>query len=138
MPRAPDMQWICATGVLAAAQSAARAFERDHGLTVELRHLADWSAQLEASIACETLWRRGQRERVDSPLEGWMAASPGPVLVITDAERTRAESLRAFAPPGRAYLGLWGAEAGDPQAIALAAWQLAQAHAGHWLTLAVD
>ncbi|MGC3986814.1 MAG: hypothetical protein QM777_19900 [Pseudorhodoferax sp.] len=138
MRRQPAMQWVCARGVLAAAQSAAAAFERDHGLAVALRHLDEGSAQLEASVACETQWRRGQRARVDSPLEHWLGAVPGPVLCITEGERAQAESLRAFVPAGRAYLGLWGAEARQPEAIALAAWQLVQTDTGRWLRLAVD
>jgi pyruvate dehydrogenase complex dehydrogenase (E1) component len=132
------MQWVCASGVLAAAQSAAAAFEREHGLAVALRHLPDWSAQLEASVACETQWRRGQRACVDSPLERWLGSVPGPVLSITEGDRAHAESLRAFVPAGRAYLGLWGTEACQPEAIVLAAWQLVQTGTGRWLTLAVD
>ncbi|KQP49470.1 hypothetical protein ASF44_02435 [Pseudorhodoferax sp. Leaf274] len=132
------MQWICASGVLAAAQSAAAAFEREHGLAVELRDLADGAAQLEASVACETHWRRGLRARVDSPLECWIARVPGPVLCITEGARAQAEALRAFVPAGRGYLGLWGEEALQADAIALAAWQLVQAGAGRCLAPAVD
>jgi pyruvate dehydrogenase complex dehydrogenase (E1) component len=138
MRRAPAMQWVCASGVLAAAQSAAQTFAREHGLAVELRHLADGAALLHASVDCETQWRRGQRPRVDSPLERWIAIAPGPVLCITDGERAQAEALRAFVPAGHAYLGLWGDDAHQPEAIAQAAWQLVQAGAGRWLTLAVD
>ena len=54
MRQPPAMQWICARGVLAAAQSAAAAFEREHGLAVALRDLDEGAAQLEASVACET------------------------------------------------------------------------------------
>jgi hypothetical protein len=132
------MQWVCTRGVLAAAQSAAAAFEREHGLAVVLRDLDEGAAQLEASVACETHWRRGLRQRVDSPLECWIARVPGPVLCITEGGRAQAESLRAFVPAGRGYLGLWGEEALQPAAIALAAWQLAQSGTGRWLTLAVD
>lgn len=132
------MQWICTRGVLAAAQSAAAAFEREHGLAVALRDLDEGAAQLEASVACETHWRRGLRARVDSPLECWIARVPGPVLCITEGGRAQAESLRAFVPAGRGYLGLWGEDALQPPAIALAARQLLQAGAARGLMPAVD
>lgn len=138
MRQPPAMQWICAPGVLGAAQAAAAAFAREQGLAVALRDLAEGAAQLEASIACETHWRRGLRPRVDSPLECWIARVPGPVLCIAEDGRAQAEALRAFVPAGRAYLGLWGEDALQPPAIALAARQLLQAGAARGRMPAVD
>lgn len=138
MRRTPVMQWVCAGGVEDAAMAAARLFEGAHGLAVQLRPLAEAQALLPASIDCEAQWRRGERPRVDSPLEHWLRAGAGPVLVLTDGTRAEAEALRAFMPPDHPCLSLWGTEAQQPELIAGAAWRLTQADAAQWPGVAVD
>ncbi|WP_295371986.1 hypothetical protein [uncultured Pseudacidovorax sp.] len=138
MRRMPVMQWVCASGVEGAAQAAARLFEGAHGLAVQLRPLDEAQALLAASIDCEAQWRRGERPRVDSPLEHWLRAGAGAVLVLTDGARAEAEALRAFVPAGQPFLSLCGPESQQPDLIAGAAWRLAQADAARWLGVAVD
>lgn len=138
MRRTPVMQWVCASGVEDAALAAARLFESAHGLAVQLRPLTEAQALLAASIECEAQWRRGERPRVDSPLERWLRADARAVLVLTDGMRAEAEALRAFMPAGHPCLSLWGAEAQQPEVIAGAAWRLAQADAAQWPGVAVD
>ena len=102
------MQWICGAEVVDIARRVADGLARSQGIGVDLWQIDDWVVMAQQGIACERQWRQGARLRIDSRFEQLLAATPGPILAVTQGERSLPEMLRAFVPAGRVYLSLSG------------------------------
>lgn len=116
------------------ALRTAAQLERSHAMGVDLWRVDDWGALVEEGIAHERLWLQGLRPKIDSRFERLLAATHGSILALTRGERATPELLRAFAPPGRRYLSVGGADAAS---MVQAALRLAEDDGGEWIRLAV-
>lgn len=128
------MQWLCEASLVDEALRTAALLERSHALGVELWCVDDWGALVEEGVANERLWLQGLRPKIDSRFERLLLTTHGPILALTRGQRCTPELLRAFAPPGRRYLSVGGA---DAAAIVQAAVRLAEDDGGEWIRLAV-